>query len=402
MANVNLVPLPPAEAIKYFRKKTVGGRFSFAWADVWQEEHAASFVVAKAMRADILKIIFAGLDRALAEGRTARQFANEVRPLLQSKGWWGKKRQFDPVVKKTKLVQLGSARRLQFIYDTNLRTARAAGRWEIIERLKKRRPFLRYVAVLDERTRALHRRWHGITLPVDHNFWKTHYPPNGWNCRCIVMQLSQRDIDKGKGKLTANGDLAIRGFGQTRPWKNPRTGKVSQVPLGIDPGWGSNVGQARGDILSRFLAGKLDGLHEDMATAAVADLVRGPVFARHVLGLLPGFLPIGSMTDQMRDALGVSTRLVRFSQATAQKQLRRHPDIGAAQYAKVQKNIASAIILHEGTQNLVMFFEDDGRWWRAVIKVTADLSELYLTTFHRVAAAQVTRAIASGTVIGSK
>lgn len=93
------------------------------------------------------------------------------------------------------MAQLGSPRRLRIIYDTNLRMNHAAGEWAKIQRTKQFAPFLRYVAILDGRTRPLHRGWHGTILPVDHAFWKTHYPPNGWRCRCTVQQLSQMDLD---------------------------------------------------------------------------------------------------------------------------------------------------------------------------------------------------------------
>ena len=38
----------------------------------------------------------------------------------------------------------------------------------------------------DERTCETHRAWDGLTLPVEHEFWKTHLPPNDWGCRCYV------------------------------------------------------------------------------------------------------------------------------------------------------------------------------------------------------------------------
>ena len=38
----------------------------------------------------------------------------------------------------------------------------------------------------DERTPETHRAWDGLTLPVEHSFWKTHLPPNDWGCRCYV------------------------------------------------------------------------------------------------------------------------------------------------------------------------------------------------------------------------
>jgi SPP1 gp7 family putative phage head morphogenesis protein len=54
-------------------------------------------------------------------------------------------------------------------------------------------PYLKYIAVHDERVREEHLHWDGITLPVGHKFWDTHVPPNGFNCRCRMVQLSEYD-----------------------------------------------------------------------------------------------------------------------------------------------------------------------------------------------------------------
>lgn len=97
--------------------------------------------------------------------------------------------------------------RTRVIFDTNLRTSYAADRWEQIERNKARRPYLRYVAILDDKTRPQHRAWHDIVLPVDHPFWQQHYPPNGWYCRCIVQKLSQRDLERLGLSVTPDDDL---------------------------------------------------------------------------------------------------------------------------------------------------------------------------------------------------
>ncbi len=230
-------PLPPKEALAFLRAKGVA--LSFNWKDLWQEEHAAAFTVAKAMNLDLLSDIRGAVDEALAKGQTIRQFRKKLEPLLQKKGWWGRKTVKDPKTGKTVAVQLGSRRRLQTIYDTNMRMARAAGQWDRIERIAKKRPYLRYVAVLDNRTRETHRNWHGTILPVGHPFWETHYPPNGWRCRCTTVQLSK-------------GDLKKYGWGVSRPpavkkidWLNRRTGEMLKVPKGISPGFAYNVGRAR-------------------------------------------------------------------------------------------------------------------------------------------------------------
>lgn len=234
---VELKPLPPAEAIAFFRGK--GLATGFAWEDVWQEEHARAFTVAKAMQRDVLEDIRAAVDRALADGTTLETFQRELTPLLQARGWWGVQEMTDPLTGVARDVQLGSPRRLQTIFDTNLRSAYQAGRWERIQRVKTAMPFLRYVAVQDGRTRPEHRAWHGTVLPVDDPWWDTHYPPCGFRCRCTVTQMNGRTLERRGFTVT---DTPPRFPPQT--YTNPRTGEVTTIEGGISPGFNFNVGKA--------------------------------------------------------------------------------------------------------------------------------------------------------------
>ena len=116
-----------------------------------------------------------------------------LEPLLRKKGWWGKQTVVGPDG-RPRIVKLGSPRRLKTIFRTNLRVSASAARWERIQDRKDRFPYLMYDAVNDSRTRPQHLEWDGLVLPVDHPFWKTHGPPNGWGCRCILRQLSEAVI----------------------------------------------------------------------------------------------------------------------------------------------------------------------------------------------------------------
>ncbi|MFW6027181.1 MAG: head morphogenesis protein, partial [bacterium] len=144
MPEIDLQPLPPAEAIRFFEGK--GFQTGFDWRDVWQQEHARAFTVAKAMRLDVLETIRQELDAAIKEGKTLRQFQAELRPRLHKLGWWGRKVETDPKTGERRVVQLGSPRRLKTIFDVNMRTAHSAGRWARAERVKEDRPFLMYSA----------------------------------------------------------------------------------------------------------------------------------------------------------------------------------------------------------------------------------------------------------------
>ena len=48
---------------------------------------------------------------------------------------------------------------------------------------------LQYRTAADEKVRAEHAALQDITLAVDDPFWDEFMPPNGWNCRCTVVQV---------------------------------------------------------------------------------------------------------------------------------------------------------------------------------------------------------------------
>lgn len=237
MLKVEFRNLPPAEAVAFFEGK--GYRTTFSWQDMLHEEHSTAFTVAKVACRDLLADIRRAVDQAIKEGWTKERFQRELKPTLIARGWWGRREMTDPLTGERREVQLGSPRRLAIIYDTNLRTSHAAGRWEQIQRVKADRPYLRYCAVMDRRTRPQHRGWNGTILPVDHSFWSTHYPPNGWRCRCFVVSLSERELAR-RGDAVSNDPVIT-----TRPWVHQRTGQVLDVPAGIDPGFGYNPGTDR-------------------------------------------------------------------------------------------------------------------------------------------------------------
>ena len=144
MAAIELEPLPPREAVEFFRQK--GYRMAFAWQDMPAQEHAAAFTVAKAMRLDVLKEIRGATDRAIAEGTTFQDFRRTLGPQLRDKGWWGKREMVDPVTGETVNAQLGSDARLRKIFDTNVSTAYSEGQSERIQRNIELFPYLRTCA----------------------------------------------------------------------------------------------------------------------------------------------------------------------------------------------------------------------------------------------------------------
>lgn len=255
--------MPPEQALQYFRGK--GMRTSFNWWEVAGEEHARAFTVAKLTQTDLLATVRESLDQALAEGIPFKAWADRLIPTLQERGWWGRET-VDAPGGGTTTVQLGSVPRLQTIYRSNMQAAYAAGQWDDIAEQADLAPYLMYDAVDDARTRPEHAAWDGVVLPVSDAWWRTHYPPNGWNCRCSVIQLSADDlVDMGL-------EVSKRPRGGTVPWTNPATGEVEKIPQGIDPGWQTNVGEARNRGLAKAVADKLATYPPTVRDAAAKGL----------------------------------------------------------------------------------------------------------------------------------
>ncbi len=83
---------------------------------------------------------------------------------------------------------------LQAEYNYAVSASQSASQWVIIQETKELLPLLRYSTVGDDRVRPEHEELDDVTRPVDDAFWDTYYPPNGWNCRCDVIQISRGTI----------------------------------------------------------------------------------------------------------------------------------------------------------------------------------------------------------------
>lgn len=87
-------------------------------------------------------------------------------------------------------------------YITAVGQSQMAKEWVEAEQKKDVLPYLTYRTQRDSRVRDEHAALDGVTLHIDHPFWKTYMPKNGWRCRCFtiskerakVTDLSQRDL----------------------------------------------------------------------------------------------------------------------------------------------------------------------------------------------------------------
>lgn len=240
---IELTALPHAEAIAYFQSKGYAQQLQrFHHLDHFREEHARDLVVAKAMRNEIMQLFRDELQTALQEGRSEKQFIADLEPLLRKEGWWGRQQMTDPLTGETQEVQLGSVRRLRTIYDTNMRTAHAAGHWARIQRTSKAFPYLHYIQIERPSKRDDHARFHDKIWRVDDPIWLRIYPPNGFFCGCHVIQRTEGWMKRNNRIVSEPVDL------EERAWTNKRSGETVQLPRGVHPGFDTNPGATWLDI----------------------------------------------------------------------------------------------------------------------------------------------------------
>ena len=224
MADAAYGSLPFAEQIAFFRRKL--NLPTESWADVYQHEHDWAFVVAGANRDAIVADFRAAVEKAIADGTTLQEFRRDFDAIVARHGWD---------------YNGGRNWRSRVIYDTNLNTSYAAGRWQQLQSA----PFWQYEhADWVEHPRPLHVAWDGLVLAKDDPWWQTHYPPNGWGCHCKVRGLWPRDLQR-LGKAGPDQAPQVQWLEREIGKNSPLGPRVVRVPEGIDPGFEYAPGAAR-------------------------------------------------------------------------------------------------------------------------------------------------------------
>lgn len=209
---------PFAEQVAYFRGKLGDLVPTSKWDDIAKSAHDRSFMVAGAVKADLLSDLAAAVDRSISEGKSLEAFRGDFMTIVERNGWGG----FTGDESAAR-----RAWRTRIIYTTNATTSYNAGRHAQLEEAGF--PLLVYRHNDTSRNpRPQHLAWNGLTLPADDPFWATHQPQNGWGCKCYVVGARS---DSGARRLGGNPDKAL-----PDDWDaiDPKTGEQ----VGIDKGWG--------------------------------------------------------------------------------------------------------------------------------------------------------------------
>jgi len=229
---------PFAEQLDFFRKKL--NLPTEAWDDIERMAHDRAFIVAGAQGADLLEDLRGAVDEAVERGTGLGAFRKNFKRIVAEHGWTGWTGEGTPG---------GEAWRTKVIYQTNMATSYAAGRWKQLNdpELLKVLPYWQYHHSDSVTTpRPLHVSWDGLTLPPNHIFWKTHFPINDFGCQCWVTAVSKaaymKAVASGKGQPPQGWDAI-----------DPKTG----APVGIGKGFDYAPGANTDTSMRQFVQDKL-------------------------------------------------------------------------------------------------------------------------------------------------
>lgn len=219
------------------------------WDDLWQEQHDRAFVAAKAMQADLLADLHGAVSRAIEEGQSIEDFRAGFDDLVTKHGWLADKS--------------GEYRawRARLIYETNLRTSYAAGRYAYLRANTDAMPYWRW----NHSDASIHPRPHhvaldGLILPASDPFWSRSYPPCGFSCKCTVDGVNAAAI-------------------KAQHWEVG----VAPADFEPDPGWAYAPGASVESELAAFLEQKTEALpseiRQDLMSALADRVTDSPILA---------------------------------------------------------------------------------------------------------------------------
>ena len=201
---------PPQDAIRYLEQKFP--KASWAYTDLLDKAHDRAFVVAKMVDVDLATTVQRSIIDAMQEGKGYKAWAKDIDKVLAKSGWYDGQINVD-AQGNAKKVATGGQHRLETIYRTNVAAAYEAGRQQVIFNDRDDDPFgyVMYSAIMDNRTRPTHKALHGKVMEKSDPAWSSISPPNGYNCRCTIVELTQGQIDRYGYKVTkSEGKLSTQ------------------------------------------------------------------------------------------------------------------------------------------------------------------------------------------------
>ncbi len=166
-------------AVEFLKGKKVLTKEEYKFLDA--ESRAKAFTVSGYTSLGVLQEFLDCLQKAAEEGTTMGQFRKDMNRFLEEHGYEG----LNPWKSDN-------------IFRTNMQAAFNAGHYKSMtdETAMRLRPYWRYRTAADGNVRESHAVMEGRVFRADDPIWNIWYPPNGYKCRCMVVSLTRKQVEK--------------------------------------------------------------------------------------------------------------------------------------------------------------------------------------------------------------
>jgi SPP1 gp7 family putative phage head morphogenesis protein len=378
--------LSPDKAYEYLKAKKP--KLSFHYDEVLKEAHQKAFTVAKVTKLDLLSDIQDSLVRSMKEGVKFDDWKEQIEPTLKKKGWFSKTEVVNQDTGEVKTIDVNSSR-LKTIYDVNMRTAYAKGRYE--SQMSSIGEYFYYGAILDDGTRTEHRALHGTVLHKSDPFWDQNYAPNGYRCRCKIRVYTKKQLERKGLKPTT-----------TRP------------PNVFDKDWGYNPGKV--DNIQAVYKQKIEALTCKDQNAKSKDVGCGFIdlvkqdsvvsqsdFKKWFKYENKSSFVIASLHPKYKKILGVKSSEVPITKKVLQKQKKNHPEIKDYEYLAINSMInKSELVIKKGSDILVHIKDILEVQYFCVIQANTKREKAFIASFRRTRSEDIKREMKNGEVVWDK
>lgn len=197
--------MPFIEALEFFRSKRIISEDEF---DALNDRYKTGGFIARKLASDRLReVAKSAIERVLASDITPREAAKIIR-----------------VAEAEDVKALGISPSSNFYIETvvrtNVQTSYGHGRWTAMNDpdVLALRPWVQYWTAGDQRVRPNHAAMHGIVVRAGTPLAGLIAPPCGFNCRCSITSLSQRQFEaRGLVETTS----LPSGAGPDPGWESP-------------------------------------------------------------------------------------------------------------------------------------------------------------------------------------
>lgn len=409
--------LEPKLAIDYLYQKKILATKVFK-QELFESALGRATTISKLTSLEMTRDIYESMEKARREGKSFNAWKKDLVREFERKGWvYGHDKAISRGVDGKLLADpqtgehFGTPRRLNTIYRTNMQQAYSAARYQRYMENVDNRPYWQYSAVGDQRTRPAHQALSGKIYRYDDPFWTTFYPPNGFNCRCTVIALSDRDLKRrGIDEVGSSEPFLV----QTKHPKDKLGNQEETVGFKLadgsvrvaDKGFDYNVGRLTykpnldlypEKLAHQFAKAEMSGAEFRFAYEKLARQVaetkgnKGKLTADEMVNVRNNLtrnfkFAAGRLSEETQRLIESKMGTVWLSDDTLIKQFnsREGQSFDLEDYIHLPNVIFIPDVIVKDEVGYQLFKEIEGKKFKAVLKVLNITNEIFLTSFRLV------------------